>query len=209
MRIKIPFTTTLIALVVAGSAFAADIIMPTPLPGPYQQIKMPTSAAPTPTPNGSAQMPQFQQTQPYWMQAPRQQMPYWMQAPQAPTRTPAPANQNTPTQNVQARGQAQGGFGFNAQAQAQTRNTFRQGYGTSTPPGFFPGYAATAPSTSNNPNTQPNGYAAPQAAPSYQNYPAPNFPNQPVWNGPWGAPNFGQWGQTYPNGYGVPFWWQQ
>lgn len=210
MRYKFPFTAALISAVVASSAFAADTIMPAPLPGPYQQIKMPSNVVPAS--NTTAQQPpapQLQQTQPYWMQAPRQQLPYWMQAPQAPTRIPAPVNQNQPSQNTQTRGQAQGGFGFNAQAQAQAGNSFQQGYGTSTPPGFFPGYAAQAPSASNNPAAQTNGYVPPQAALGYQNYPVPNFANPPVWNGPWGAPNAGQQGQTYPNGYGVPFWWQQ
>jgi len=172
------------------SAFA-DAHNPAPLPGPFQSFNQP------PVQN----FQQAQQPRPYWMQAPLQQLPYWMQTPTRPAIAPtanAPQNQG----NVQAGGQqntqAQSGMNFNAQGRAG----FSNGYGNAMTPGNFPSYGTAQPFH----NATPQGQA-PQQGYQYQGY--QNVPN--MWNGPWNAPRFGQWGpmqqgygQNYPNGYGMP-----
>lgn len=196
MRIATTSSTFLLVFALVQGSFAADITMPAPLPGPYQQSSYQTQVV-APAPIAPVQAQPTAQPMPYWMQAPRQQLPYWMQV--DPSAGPTPINPNN-FANSQNRMQAQNRFGFTAQAQAGN-----QGYGTSTVPGYFPGYVANQQSTPFNPNIAPaQNYPMPQQVMPNNAYPSTPYPNQPIWNGP----NNGQWGQPFPNWGGMPFWWQ-
>lgn len=223
MRKTIAITAILTATAL-NMAAAADGVMPSALPGPYQFIMIPQQNYVQPTPYVAPQvqnMPQTQQPQqPYWMQAPNQQvLPYWMQSSQQqpfangnPVGVPYGSQGNAAT-NTQAGGQAQGGFDFNAQARGN--NTFNQGYGQSAGPGYFPGYGAR-PQAVQNTASQPNARPSqPQPAPNFQGYQAGPYPQQQSWSGPWngnwgfpwGGQSFGPWGPVSPNGYGAPTGW--
>lgn len=220
---KIIALTAILTATVLNVAVAADGVMPTALPGPYQFIMIPQQSYVQPTPYAAPPVQNAPQTQqPYWMQAPNQQvLPYWMQNSQRQQQPFAYANpvgvpygsQGNALANTQAGGQASGGFDFNAQA--RSTNTFNQGYGQSAEPGYFPGYGS-GPQAPQNAASQPNsGFAQPQPASNYQGYQATSYPQQQGWSGPWngnwglpwGGQSFGPWGPVGPTGYGTPTGW--
>lgn len=165
---------TALSLAMAATPLSAQTALnAAPIPGPYQIIIQPSVTGPAFNQN------RYSPPVPYWMQVQRPQSKRDSGASTAPT-----VGRATQQPFI---------AGWNWSQVPQGRNTNQQGYGPTTSPGFFPGYAGgqqTQPPRSVPNNGQDYGSA----------YPAPNY-NQNFGGQPWGQQGFMPMGTPWGNGW--------